>query len=440
MTVCVGPRRRWRWRGAALSRTRALLTSAAFALLAVGAVPGSAPGQGTGDIPNWPELLPPNPNNSSETVWPGFDSCATGDLDCPREVILEMYERWRPLSHACDHRAVFALTYLRTTEEFLRTVQADPTFFDDPPWVNHEDAVFAELYFQAEDAYGAGDAVPEAWRIAFDSASSPDVTGPGDLLLGMNAHINRDLPFTLAAVGLVKPDGGSRKTDHDRVNHFLNRIADPLQDELGARYDPHFTTTDAGPSPFDEIGVLQTVRAFRQGAWQNAERLVNATSEGERAQVAADIESYSTATATSILASNTVPGYGPTRDTWCREHNSPSARIEFPSDRLRGLVRKGRLPLSVFADGPARFRLDADLERPRARDAVRPRKGVDLTREALVELEALGWEETSLKVTREARKLLKPRRAAIITVTLRAPFGFRVEATQRFRLRRADVQ
>jgi Family of unknown function (DUF5995) len=420
--------------------TRVLAAAAAVAILVAAALPAAARGQGTGEIPNWAELLPPNPANSAQTIWPGFDVCPSGDLACPHEVILEMYERWRPLSHACDHRAVFALTYLRTTEEFLRTVQGEPTFFDDPPWVNHEDAVFAELYFQAEDAYGEGGAVPEAWRIAFDSAKSPNVTGPGDLLLGMNAHINRDLPFTLAAVGLVPQGGGSRKDDHDRVNHFLNRIADPLQEELGARYDPFFTTTDAGPSPFDEIGVLQTVRAFRQGAWQNAERLVNATSDGERQQVAADIESYSTATASAILAGNTIPGYGPTRDAWCREHNPPSARIEFPSDRLRGLVRSRRLPLTLFADGPARFELQAVLERPRGKTAAKPRKVVELTRGGRVEFDALGWQGTSLKLTRSARLLLKPRRSATITIVLRAPHGFRVEATQRFRRRKADVQ
>lgn len=427
-------------RHTALARIRTAVAAAASTVLLAGALPGSAAGQGTGDVPNWPELLPPNPNNSSATVWPGFDVCPAGEIGCPQEVILEMYERWRPLSHACDHRAVFALTYLRTTEEFLRTVQGEPTFFDDPSWVNHEDAVFAEFYFRAEDAYGDGNPVPDAWRIAFESARSPNVTGPGDLMLGMNAHINRDLPFTLAAVGLVAPGGDSRKTDHDRVNYFLSRIADPLQRELGARYDPLFATTDAEPSPFDELGVLQAVRAFRQGAWQNAERLVNATSEGERERVAADIESYSSATAASILAANTIPGYGPTRDAWCRDHNPPSAELEFQSDGLRRLIRKGSLPMRVFADGPARFRLDAVLERPRVKSAVKPRKVVDLTREIVVEFGALGWQETALKVTRAARKLLKPRRNATISVVLRAPRGFRVEATQRFRRRKADVQ
>ena len=49
--------------------------------------------------------------------------------------------------------------------------------------------------------------VPEAWRIAFDAADHETVATLGDILLGMNAHISRDLPFALARTGLVEPDG-----------------------------------------------------------------------------------------------------------------------------------------------------------------------------------------------------------------------------------------
>ena len=48
-----------------------------------------------------------------------------------------------------------------------------------------------------------------------DAAKGRQVTGLGNLLLGMNAHINRDLPFVLYSIGLTAPDGSSRKPDHD---------------------------------------------------------------------------------------------------------------------------------------------------------------------------------------------------------------------------------
>jgi hypothetical protein len=269
-------------------------------------------------LPNWPTLLPPRPGDP-DRLRLAFDVCPKGQDSCPAKVIREMDKRWRPLDRKCDHRAVFALTYLRTTEEFARTVKGDPDFFSDPRWVNNEDAVFAELYFLAYDRYVKGRQVPAAWRIAFEAAASPNVTGAGDLLLGMNAHINRDLPYTLAHVGLTRAGGGSRKPDHDKVNEFLERVADPLQEELARRSDPMFDVSDGGPSPFDELAVLQAVRGYRENAWRNAENLIEARDDPDQLALVRDsIEHEAEAQALAIRTANTVPGYGATRDAHCQ--------------------------------------------------------------------------------------------------------------------------
>lgn len=264
-----------------------------------------------------------------------FDRCRSGSFSCPPAVIAEMYRRWRPLDRKCDHRAVFALTYLRTTEEFWRTVKNERDFFDASRWVNHEDAVFAQLYFRAYDRWERGQPVPAAWETAFEAAESPNLTGIGDLLLGMNAHINRDLPYTLAHVGLT---GGrrhrSRKPDHDKVNKFLARVADPLQEELARRYDELFETTDGGPSPLDEAGTLETVKAWREEAWRNAERLIAARDDpAQLALVKASIEQAAEAEAETIVAGNTAPGYGPIRDAHCRGVDGPQKRKRRASRR-----------------------------------------------------------------------------------------------------------
>ena len=67
-----------------------------------------------------------------------------------------MQRRFDPLAASCDHGSIFALAYLRTTQEYRRAIE-DPTFFDDTPFVNHEDAVFAHLYFDAYDAWHGGE-------------------------------------------------------------------------------------------------------------------------------------------------------------------------------------------------------------------------------------------------------------------------------------------
>jgi hypothetical protein len=301
-------------------------------LAAVGAGPAAPAGadhrQG---IPNWPELLPPRPDVSAKKLKLAFDVCPRGRVKCPRRVVREMTARWKPLDASCDHRAVFALTYLRTTEEYLRTVTEEDHFFSRPRWVNHEDAVFAELYFRAFDRFARDKPVPGAWRIAFEANASPNVTGLGDMLLGMSAHINRDLPYTLAHVGLRKRDARSRKPDHDRVNAFLERVVDPLQRELGERYDPIFGVPDAAPLPIDEEAALAVVRTWRENAWRNAERLVVARDDPEQVEaVRASIEGEAVAIAGTILAVNSVPGYAAVRDPYCRTGALP-LRAEVPA-------------------------------------------------------------------------------------------------------------
>jgi hypothetical protein len=300
------------------ARRRLVIVAAlAAVLIALGAA-ASAPAERIDGLPNWPAMLPPNPNDAPGTAPLTFDVCPRGKLACAIRTIDEMKRRWRELNSGCDHRAVFALTYLRTTQEYFRTVKHDEHFFSDRPWIEHEDAVFAQLYFRAYDRYVEGKRVPGAWQVAFDTAASPNETGIGDLLLGMNAHIDRDLPYALAHVGLVKPNGDSRKADHDKVNLFLDHVIDPLQVELARRYDRLFADTDAEPSPFDETAALAGVRSIRENAWRNAERLVNAKSQAERQQVRDSIEAEAQTGAVTIQVANTAPGYGPTRDAYCQ--------------------------------------------------------------------------------------------------------------------------
>ena len=106
------------------------------------------------------------------------DDCIAGRVKCVDKVIGQMTKRFQPLASSCDHDAIFALTYLRVTEEYRRTVES-PTFFDDTAFVNHEDVVFARYYFAAYDAWDAGrtEEVPPAWRVAFDGRERSSCLG-----------------------------------------------------------------------------------------------------------------------------------------------------------------------------------------------------------------------------------------------------------------------
>src|SRR4051794_1728170 len=215
--------------------------------------------------------------------------CRSGRVQCVDATIREMRRRFDALVTSCDHDAVFALAYLRTTEAYRLAVE-DPSYFSDSGFVNHEDALFASLYFQAYDNWHAGNigAVPRAWAIAFQAAHDHADRAAGNLLLGMNAHVQRDLPFALYAVGLVAPDGSSRKADHDKVNRILNHVEGPIIAEIAQRLDPSIDDVNA-PGTLDETALLQLLYAWRESAWRDAERLAAAETPADRALVGAQI-------------------------------------------------------------------------------------------------------------------------------------------------------
>src|SRR5690242_18448828 len=112
------------------------------------------------------------------------------------EVIAEMTRRWRALQRRRDWRAVFAKSYLRTTENIQATTQQTGSF-ENPAWLVQLDCNFAGRYFTAIDCWDAGTGCPPAWAVAFEGDRVKRTLVLQDLLLGMNAHINFDLPYAL---------------------------------------------------------------------------------------------------------------------------------------------------------------------------------------------------------------------------------------------------
>jgi hypothetical protein len=297
------------------------LAAVAGAVLALGALPSSASA----------DLLPLDPVTEWETILPGLSPqydpndphiCNSGRPQCIDVVVREMTRRFQPLASSCDHNALFSLLYLEVTKEVGAAVRT-AGYFADPRFVTHEDAVFASYYFKGFDAHARGDLLrtPAAWQTALDAAGARQVQGIGNLLLGMNAHINRDLPFVLYSIGLVAPDGSSRKPDHDRVNRVLYDAYDRAIAEGARRFDPALSQY-TGPNAKDS--GIQSVIAWREQAWRNAERLAWARTDAERAQVAQQIEA---AAALEGEAIRTAYGYGPgasaaARDAYCAVHHN----------------------------------------------------------------------------------------------------------------------
>lgn len=295
-------------------RRRARIAAVALAVACLGATPATAAASPAPNV-NWTALLPALPSPLSPQPGP-VPFCPEGTVDCIRTEIRRLTALRDRLG--CDHRAVFATTYLELTKEFLRTVEADPGFFRYPSYLYTEDALFAEVYFRTVSAWERGETVPAAWRIAFRSAARGDINAAQDMLLGINAHVQNDMPFVLAALGLRAPDGASRKVDHDAVNEVLNRAYQSVVDAVAERYDPFVRLSNSTLTPLDDFAGLEMVRGWRELVWRNAERLLNARSDAERRAVADQIEANAGAWATAISSAGLgLPGYRAQRDAYC---------------------------------------------------------------------------------------------------------------------------
>jgi hypothetical protein len=264
---------------------------------------------------DWSTVLPGltasfDPNSSNV--------CTAGKIQCVDATVREMTKRYEDLAATCSHDTIFAMVYLRTTEMYRWSALQDG-FYSDTPFINHEDAVFASYYFNAFDAYRKGDlaSVPAAWKLAFDTAAARQVNANTNALLGMSAHINRDLPYVLWQIGLVKPDGTSRKPDHDKVNDFLNRV--DFGTEAQTRFDPSFNLSTSTPA------TMNLIVAWREQAWRNAELLRSTENDPVAfAAAKAQIENFAVSESQTLKASGL---YAPlsssaSRDSYCALHHN----------------------------------------------------------------------------------------------------------------------
>ncbi len=259
----------------------------------------------------------PASDPTSKNPQPGpVSTCEKPSPRCIRNQIRRLREArdtW-----GCDHRAVFATTYLMLTKQIFEDVKEGfvEENFIDPEYLYTEDALFASVYFRTAKAYDRGDEIAEAWQIAFDTAERDDTGAVQDMLLGINAHVQNDMPFVLASLGLKTPDGDSRKPDHDVANGALNRGYEEVVEEVKLRFDPAIGISNPAELPVDDLVGLELVRTWRENVWRNAEKLLNAKGKQEQRQVAKQIEDQAAASARAIALGG-IPGYGETRDAYC---------------------------------------------------------------------------------------------------------------------------
>jgi hypothetical protein len=213
------------------------------------------------------------------------------------------------LEPAGDPARFFLGTYLRTTEAVAAALEGGA--FEDREWVALWDVDFAGLYLYALEAYRADpESAAEPWRLAF--GARPGLPPEAHVLLGMNAHINFDLPQSLVRMigpeDFARPDClALRERDHERIDAVLaSRVAEEdlaLQSAGGRR-----TPLDRVLAPANRGASRIFLRESRRKVWANAAALHRARLAGSDAYASrlAQLEAASAARVRDLLRGGPV--------------------------------------------------------------------------------------------------------------------------------------
>ena len=205
-----------------------------------------------------------------------------------------------------DRRAVFVTLYgIVSAEIRLRVARRE---FADNEWAQRYAVAFADFYRVALERYEAGDLahVPKAWRLAFDAARAGTGLVLQDMFLGVNAHVNADLPLALTAIS-IGPDRAARYRDHTAVNAVLGAVTERATERIASLYAPGLPAIDEWGGPVDEIVSAFSLEVARESAWESAVALANASSSFERGLVTRLIASRAAALARLLLAPSRHP-------------------------------------------------------------------------------------------------------------------------------------
>jgi hypothetical protein len=196
---------------------------------------------------------------------------------------------------AHDRRAIFLGCYRLMTNNMLEAIEAGR--FHDGAWVARLLQRFADYYFVALDRFEQDEPnTPPVWKLAFDATRDEEVMTLQHLLLGVNAHINFDLIFSIYDLlqtewaDATPKQRAQRHADHELVNRIIGETTDAVQDQVVERFSPWVEVFDKMLGPVDEWLTSHLISHWREEVWETAVRYLEASDEETRVELRQQIE------------------------------------------------------------------------------------------------------------------------------------------------------
>jgi hypothetical protein len=165
-----------------------------------------------------------------------------------------------------------SVTTIADVVDAMKSIDAALPSSDGVKWFNL-------LYLKVTETVQAtppngGWADPATLAALFESRYRPDVQRIQFALAGMNAHINRDLPYALVTTcadrGIAPDPDSPLHTDYETVNDVLARVEPEAEQFLATGIEGEIAQDMA---PLGSILSMWSIRTARDTAWTNAELL-----------------------------------------------------------------------------------------------------------------------------------------------------------------------
>lgn len=189
-----------------------------------------------------------------------------------------------------DRRHIFLQCYTLMSRNMYGAIEDKR--FSDPIWVSSLLVRFSDYYFEALDLYQSEHPhVPSVWRQAHDASKKPDTHVLQNLLLGVNAHINYDLPLALYDCMeqewlSADPDKKTkRKYDHELVNQVIANSIDTVQDTIIKPLSPSLAILDKLMGRMDEWLLSKMIISWRSDVWNVSQLLLEAKTHESREEI-----------------------------------------------------------------------------------------------------------------------------------------------------------
>ena len=219
---------------------------------------------------------------------------------------------------ADDASGYFPAMYARITSEVETAAAAGR--FADPQRMEAFARAFAEWYprMRHDDAR-----VPGCWQAASDVAGDGRLMIVQHLLLGINAHVNHDLPQVVVALAPRGTDLAGMRPDFDAVNDILAESLPMVLRSLGTVSRWVNTAAVLGGGRLFDFSLKEA----RRRAWEAAVRM-HALGDGDRAEYARELDRLVRVLAYMVVHPGPVSSIGVAVGRRCEERDPRAVTLK----------------------------------------------------------------------------------------------------------------